>query len=194
MSISNDIASLIRQFEERIKQVETIASPLNEEQFRWRPEPDRWSICENIMHLALSPGDYYPIIARAAEKARIGGYGLKGTFTKGTIRAQLFIKMLAQPIRIRSKTVKSLVPGEPRGKKEVLNDFRESQTRLIELLRDFDGVDLGKAMMNSPYVNFLRMTVAQAFEVLLVHNDRHIWHMQQIVNHREFPHAESHIS
>ncbi len=194
MSISNEIASLVRQFEERIRQVEAIAAPLTEEQFRWRPEPERWSICENIMHLALSPGDYYPIIARAAENARIGGYGLKGAFTKGTIRAQLFIKMLAPPIRIRSKTYKSLVPGVPRGKAEVLDDFRGSQTRLIELLREFDGVDLGKAMMSSPYVNFLKMTVAQAFEVMLVHNDRHIWHMQQILEHHDFPHAESTVS
>jgi hypothetical protein len=43
------------------------------------------------------------------------------------------------------------------------------------------GVDLDRATMRSPYLKLLKMPLYSAYQVLLLHADRHLWLAREIL-------------
>ncbi|MBI4410545.1 MAG: DinB family protein, partial [Gemmatimonadetes bacterium] len=81
-----------------------------------------------------------------------------------------------------------LVPPAGGGPKhELLADFRAAQGEVVASLRAAEGVDLGRAKLRSPFFKPLKLTAGQAFQVILAHTRRHIWHMRRVLEDAHFP-------
>jgi hypothetical protein len=153
---------------------------------RWRPEPNRWSIAEHVAHLGLTNRPYLDAIDEAIERARASGLLGSGPFRYGWL-GNRFVRSMEPPPGFRIRTFKRLVPSLDRAAADALVGFEVAQRRLMESLERAEGVDLGRAKIRSPFFKLLKLSVGQAFDVILAHNRRHVWHVDRVLSHPEFP-------
>lgn len=168
--------------------VRILVSSLTERQFSWRPDPDRWSVGQNLSHLTLTNRSYLGAVARAVEEARARGHLATGPYRHGWL-GNWFIRILEPPPRMRVKTFARLDPPLEGSKPEVLDEFEAAQNETLESMRAANGVDLGRARFPSPFLGALKFSVGQAYRIILAHNRRHFFQIRRILEHDDFPRA-----
>ena len=69
----------------------------------------------------------------------------------------------------------------------VAGSFRERAERLIELAEKADGLPLGVVWIATPVSRWLKVSLAQAFEVHTLHTPRHLGQAERVKGHESFP-------
>jgi hypothetical protein len=174
------IEALIQELERQTAEVEGLAAPLTDERFFRRTSGGKWSVAEHVAHLAVSNRPYLESIGVAAERARAKGWLRPGPYRGGWLMNR-FTRSMEPPVERGLKTFKQLQPPADMDRAGVMRDFRATQEDMVVSLRAADGVDLGRAKLRSPFLKLLTMPVIGAYEFLVAHNRRHIWHMTNIV-------------
>lgn len=159
---------------------------LTDAQLGWRPTPDRWSIGEHMVHLALAARPYLDAIERSLAEAKAAGWLAPPPYRYGRI-GEWFARTMEPPVRTRIRTTKRLVPAQPTARDAVLADFVAVQDQLVRSMESADGVDLGRATMRSPYMRLLKLSIGSAYRVLLAHNRRHLWHVRRVLAEPSMP-------
>jgi hypothetical protein len=150
--------------------------PLTEEQLRWKPGPDRWSIVECLQHLNLAERYYIRNMQHKVEKLGL----IQTTPTDQTLqsdwvgKAMLYavnpevkIKLPAPGI-VRPRSAADLVPTE------VMAQFLELQNLLRTLLDKAVFLDWNQDKVMTLFGNWLKMRVGDAFLMLVAHTERHM--------------------
>lgn len=172
--------------EEQSDRVRSMVSPLSERQFFWRPDPDRWSLGQNLTHLALTNRSYVRAVERAVEEARANGHVADPPYRHPWL-GRWFIRALEPPPRLKVKTFSRLEPPEDGSREEVLGEFEEAQREVLRSMEASNGVDLGRARFPSPFFGALKLSVGQAYRIILAHNRRHFHQMRGILENESFP-------
>jgi hypothetical protein len=79
-ALSPELRDYVRQFEDVKSAARHLVEGLSDEQLRWEPAPDRWSIAECFSHLNVTADQYYPAIDRSMRLARERGLLGEGPF------------------------------------------------------------------------------------------------------------------
>ena len=159
-----------------LETVEREFTPLTDEQLRWKPAPDRWSIVECLQHLNLAERFYVRNIQHKIDKL-----GLVQTnpidqpvISDWVGKAMLFavdptVKIkLPAPGMIRPRPAADLVPAD------VLGQFVELQTLLLSLLDKAVYLDWNQEKVMSLFGNWLRIRLGDALKMLIAHTERHM--------------------
>ena len=182
----------LRECAEELKaqtaEVRALVSPLTEDQVSWQPDPDRWSVGQNLVHLALTNHSYVKAVDDAVEEARSRGDVADPPYRHPWL-GRWFIRVLEPPARLKVKTFSRLEPPESRPKEEALEDFEAAQGEVRRSMGSANGVDLGRARFPSPFLGALKLSVGQAFRIILAHNRRHFHQIRGILDHDGFPRA-----
>jgi hypothetical protein len=156
----------------------------------WRPDAGRWSIGEHISHLALTNDEYLDTLEAALEEAREKGHLGPPPYDSSFIGSR-FVRSLEPPVNRRFKTFKRLIP--PAENETPIADrlaaFERGMDRYAALLESNADIDFGRARMRSPFLWFLRLTLAEGAETVLAHNRRHLWLVDEVVRSPGFPAA-----
>ncbi len=174
------MADLLARAEAQTSKVEAQIAPLTNDAFLTRPQPDKWSVAEHLQHLVLTNQAYILTVDQAVARARAQGLEGEGPFGGGRF-VNGFIRRLAPPVTRRFKTFKSVTPPPELDRVTVTRGFMETQAALVDALVQADGVDLNRVKIRSPLLRLLKMNAFQALSLLVVHNDRHLWHLDQIL-------------
>jgi hypothetical protein len=81
-ALSPELRDYVRQFEDVKSAARHLVEGLSDEQLRWEPAPDRWSIAECFSHLNVTADQYYPAIDRSMRLARERGLLGEGPFVR----------------------------------------------------------------------------------------------------------------
>ncbi len=181
-----ELRDMVGQAEAQKREVAQLVGTLTDTQLNWRPEPQRWSIGEHIAHLCIATKPYLDTIADAVAAARARGLVAGPPYRYGWL-GNWFARTMEPPPRFRMKTIRRLIPQQPRSREEVVADFTATQDAVIRSLRAANGIDLGRVTMRSPYLSMLKLSVGSAFLVILGHNRRHIWHVRRILENPALP-------
>ena len=154
------------------------------DRFMERLVEGRWSPGEQIYHLVLSDRPYLETIDTSLREARIRGVTSEGPFRGGKI-GNWFASSMAPPVKRRMKTLKKLHPPLDLTAGQVVQAFEEVRGELVHSLESARGVDLDRAKIRSPFFKPLRMPLFSAYEVLLIHGDRHLWLALQMLEGKE---------
>ena len=167
-----------------------LMSSLTDEQFNWRPAPNRWSMCECFDHLNITAEQLFiPRIDAAIADARRRGLTSAGPFVYPALQ-RLFLRMNEPPPKIRFKAPTILKPKLIRPLAAVHGDFLNWQDRLGELIRQADGLDLQKARHRS-LMPLWTWSLGTFMAVMLAHERRHIWQAREVRNATGFPSARA---
>jgi|GEM_PF-5856151 len=112
------------------------------------------------------------------------------SYGKGTWVGRLLLGAL-DPARPKFKAVQSPKVFRPQvGEIEfgpLCTRFREAQMKWHEILRLADGLELGEVKLATPVSSLLRMTAAQAIQLHVFHEPRHLAQAERLTRHPDFP-------
>ena len=119
LALAREIDELRKQFEQISTDADTLVTPLGQEQFVWRPGPNRWSIAECLEHMNATARFYLPAIDEGiADAIRNGAYA-EGPF-KYNLIGRIFSHLMEPPARFRMRAAIDKMPGPQRPKRETL--------------------------------------------------------------------------
>jgi len=183
-TLAPEIDQFRNQFERLSADADALTAPLTDEQFRWRPDPDTWSIAECLDHLNVTARVYLPSLDEGISDAiRRGVYG-QGPFKYNWL-GRLSVRFTDW--RIRFTPPDDVQPAAGRTRREILAAFRAYQVQYIDRLRQANGVDLARARVRMPATSWVRIPLGSAFEMLLVHSHRHLAQARRVTEHENFP-------
>jgi hypothetical protein len=123
---------------------------------------------------------FLPVIEQSIEEGRKRGL----TTTKKPsmdLLGRVLRWFLEPPIRKRMATSAPFVPKAVRTKADAFGEFSSLQSKLIDLLHQAGGLDLGKLKIVSPFDKRVRYNLYSAFMIVVAHQRRHLWQAEQAV-------------
>jgi hypothetical protein len=186
LALAREIDELRQQFEHISADAETLVTPLDDEQFVWKPGPNLWSIAECLEHMNATARSYLPAIDEGiADAIRHGAYA-EGPF-RYSIIGRLFSRFMEPPARLRLRASIDKQPGPQRPKRETLAGFRAYQVQYIDRLRQANGIDLSRSCVRSPLAAWIRIPLGSAFVTMAAHERRHLWQARNVTQMETFP-------
>jgi hypothetical protein len=159
---------------------------MSEPAFNWRPKADVWSIGQCFEHLNTMAALYLQRIDEAIRDGRERGLTDSGPFRYGWLQ-RWFVRSMEPPARFRVRTRKKLQPPSSLPFQPTVSEFLRNQERLIETIRQADGLHLARVSVQSPVVSVFRFSLGITFANITAHERRHIWQAEQVRSHPDFP-------
>ena len=145
-----------------------------------RPEADRWSVAECLVHLNETSEAYIPTLKGAI--AQGGAPRPPGRPIRRDLPGWLLCRMLEPPARFHFKATGRFVPSlEVSERSQVLADFDRLQKTLLHLIKEGADLDLTRIRITSPFDGRLKYSVYSAFRILPVHQRRHLWQAERVL-------------
>jgi len=185
ITLAREVEEFRQQFDQISQDADALIQPLTDAQFTWQPSPNSWSVAQCIDHLNTTARLYLPQLDEAIANAiRRGTYG-EGPFSYNVI-GRFFTAAMEPPPRFRMRAPTSFQPPPARPRSEVVAAFKAYQVQFTDRLRQANGLDLARAKVRSPTVNWLRFSLGSGFGLMLAHERRHLWQARQIVARPDF--------
>jgi len=181
------LSDLREQFEAAARDARDLTQGLSSAQLGWQP-PAKWSIAECLDHLN-SGHRILPRFDKMFAEARQQGHSGREPYRAGLL-AGLYIRAAEPPVkRLRFKSPKAYRPRPNDELADALPRFLDLQEGLARRTRDAEGLDLNGLRLSSPVTRRFRMSVAEWFAFLAVHQRRHLWQARRVREHPDFPAA-----
>jgi hypothetical protein len=155
----------------------TVAYGLSDEQLAWS-RPCRWSIGQLFEHLVVAADSY-----ASKMRGRIFDAHAPHTMAEAEVEWEpslmgwMMVKRLRSPRPMPAPRI--FTPG-PVSRVEVVNAFIQRQANLTYLLRASAALHWNRVRTTSPVNPLIRLNLGDAFQILIVHAQRHIGQMAQL--------------
>jgi hypothetical protein len=168
-----DAKSVARQISECRRRAQALVSGLTPQQLSTRPRPEQWSIAHCLAHLNVTASVVRDLMARAIERGRRERRFGRGPFPIG-FRGMFLIWIAEPPPRFPIPAPASIRPpariGDPL---QLLPVFLKAQDEWERLMREQEGLDLGRVTFGSPTSVFYA-NLAAALPWMMAHQSRHL--------------------
>ena len=182
-----DVQEWLRQNTAIQEDARRLAAGLSDAQFNWSPAVGRWSIGQCLDHLNISNAKQLALLETGIARGRVEGRLGDGPFRYGLV-SRLFRRIMEPPVRLR--WVKAPPPFQTAADKaaaEVTGEFQAIHERLIEALRQADGLDLPGVRVTSAFNDKIDYSLGMAFWIMAAHDRRHLWQAWQVRRSPGFP-------
>jgi hypothetical protein len=184
--LADELQGYYRQIEQVKMDAEELIQGLDDDQFNWRPSEQRWSIGDCLEHLNVTSRLYWPVMTQAMMHSRMNGLMSPGPF-KHPWLGNLFVRTMEPPVRKRFKASRKFSPLQNQPLPLVWSQFVNFQDRMLEMIREANGVDLARTKLQSPAFKLIKLTLGQAFGLVTAHERRHVWQAQEVKKDVNFP-------
>ena len=141
------------------------------EELNFKENGERWSVLECIEHLNIC-GRFY--IAEIEKSIHASQRSNEIDFKSGLFGNYFAKSMLPKETMNKIKTFKSMNPVNSKLDKSVLEEFRNQQNSLLELLEQAKGVSLTNNKTGIFVSKWIRIRLGDSFRVVIYHNLRHV--------------------
>jgi beta-N-acetylhexosaminidase len=159
---------------------------LTEEQVRWSPGPECWSVGDCLEHLTIVGSLVVTKIREAVDRGWKEGVIGTGPYHYSW-PGRMFIESLQPGSRIRVKTVRLYTPSQSLAKEELLKNFLEQQNGYRNAMTLANGLDLVRVKVASPANRWLRLSLGVWFAAMVAHEKRHLEQARRVILESEFP-------
>jgi hypothetical protein len=178
------LADLHRRADAADARARALAGDLSPTQLGWTPPDGGWSVGQVLEHLVVSADDYLPRMRAAA--ARAGPADAAARPWRPSLVGRLLVGAVDPRSARRQRAPRRWRPA-PAPRPAVLEEFLRTQEALRSLLRAADGLDPARARLSSPVSPLLRLTLADALTILVLHAERHLAQAERVRRAPGFP-------
>jgi hypothetical protein len=146
--------------------------------FAVRPQPDRWSAVECLVHLNMSAAPYFPMWDGAIEQSAGTGQAPREKY-RLDFWGWVLVWTLEQPPRFRFPTQNPFEPVNAGPIDEVLPAFLERQQRILQVIDASRHVALDAIKVTSPFARQVRYSMWSSFCLTAAHERRHLWQAER---------------
>ncbi len=163
---------------------------LSDDQFNWKPSPERWSVAECLAHLNVVHAGYEPVLDRLIAAAP--RTSAPGPMTYGWV-GRRFVQSLrpgAPPMRSPRAMRPTASQSRARSRfdrEQTLAEFEASTERLLGAVDAACAVDAGRIRVPLPILPLLRLRLPSILDGLGQHALRHVGQAERVVAHAGFP-------
>jgi len=161
-----------------------LVAGLTREQLNWQPAPGSWSVGQCLEHLCATNDCYLaPIREALAGRPEISVEEIHpGWF------ARWFLRSFVEPTA-GGKRAQAPAKIQPASQVElsVLDHFLASNEALREVISQAQRKDVNRIRFKNPFVPGLRFSVGTGFEILVLHERRHLLQAERARNAAGFP-------
>ena len=174
-----EVRDVIREFRDIGKEATQQFGHLNMEQLNWKPSPDKWSIGQVFDHLITSNSTYFPGLEKIIHNEKKNSFWEKLPLLPKIWGGWLKKAML--PGQGKFKAPKKFKPSSSRIPETIMDDFMQSQEKLIALIEKTESLNRDKIIFTSPVSPIITYSLADIYEILLNHEKRHLLQAQRIL-------------
>jgi len=181
------LRTIVTEAEKNNETARYLVAGLSDSQLNWKPSPKVWSIAQCLQHLTIASSEFERYFTKAIEQAR----------TKRPVSAPLayrpsmiggwLIKQLVPETTRKAPAPKIFRPAESSSIHDALGSFLKQQERFLGFVRESEGIDYNRARLRSPVTPLMRYSLADAFVVTIVHEQRHLGQGRRICELPGFP-------
>ena len=159
----------------------SIVNGVDFEQLNERPQPDKWSIAECLVHLNRSSQAEIDVINSVFERTEAKKV-VAGKQFKMDLLGRLLKWTLGPPPMFFSKmkTTKPFQPAEIEPASEILPTFLALQERLKACVDTAAGLSMDQVKVVSPFDKRVKYNLFSFFHILLAHERRHLWQAEKV--------------
>ena len=180
-----DLPSLIAAANQVAADAKPTFGNLSPSQLNWKPSAERWSVGQCFDHLLTSNRGYLPIIDDVL-KGRKQSFWESMPLLPG-LAGKLLIKSLDPATRRKIKAPKRFEPAQSDITPEVINNFVDQQTLIVEKMKATEHLDLERIIITSPAVAAVTYSLMDAYRVIVVHEHRHFQQAKRVTEETAFP-------
>jgi len=180
-----ELASLQVQLATVKAEASALVSGLRESQFNWRPNPQKWSMAECLLHLNIVGDCYVRKIETALEEAKMRGIVARGGASPGFLHKWV-LAATEPPAKRRYKAPRGTTPSYGQPITAVLPTFLHLQDQLTLQIEQSNGLDLRRVKVQRPGWPF-RFNLLLTLEWIAAHERRHLWQARQVRENPAFP-------
>ncbi|MEZ5162509.1 MAG: DinB family protein [Fimbriimonadaceae bacterium] len=157
------------------KRLLAITEGRTDEKMTTRDKHGHWSMCETIHHMIQASEGYPAAIEKAIEKTRYQRPHI-GAVELSTL-GKLIIKHGGPGGNAPAPS--HIVPKNDMTRDEVVGKWVEVHHRLSEVTKLAESIDIVKTEARSPIFKLISLRLADAFEILVMHSERHIQQLEE---------------
>ena len=159
-------------------------SYLPETQFNWKPQADKWSVGECILHLVKTNNLY---LTKIESIFTLAAFGAEKDFPyKQSFMGKLIAKGVDPANVRRTKTFKVFFPASSNIQKNIIDEYINSSKKFIELTQKMLSLDLRKYKLSSPVNKLIRLNLGDPLIIIPLHDERHLNQAERVMNLGKF--------
>jgi hypothetical protein len=174
------------RLEEAAKLLNTDLSGLSDQQFNWKPAADSWSIAQCILHLVKTNKSYLGIYEKFAtgtyERTWWEKVGLFNSFW-----AKFFING-TDPNNVRKWKAPAVVqPTQSHIAQTISEKLLEQNGKFLGYYEKLGNSEHASLVISSPLASVITYPLSTTFEVISLHELRHLQQALRVKNNPQFP-------
>lgn len=156
--------------------VEREFGTLSEEQLRWKPAPDKWSIIECLQHLNLAERFYIRNIQHKVERLGLIQSNPSDQVLEAGLVGRVLCWLVDPNTKLKVKAPSIIKPrrADEWDVRQVLGHFVELQTLLHDSIDRVVYLDWNKTKLSTLFGNWLKIRLGDAMRMLVLHTERHL--------------------
>lgn len=171
---------LVQLLNESRKEFLEAVSSLNDEQWRWKPAPERWSVGECAEHIVLSEASLFARAQVALKSAPDSEWEKK---TAG--KTELLLAVMAQR-QGKATSPEEIRPTGKMSRAEIMKQFSENRTRTLDFAEQTQ-LPLKEHLAAHPFPIFNPLNAYQWVLYIPLHNMRHDKQIEEVKATPGFP-------
>jgi hypothetical protein len=153
---------------------------LSEREIHWKPDPETWSIAQNIEHLILINQSYFPMIDKLRNKNHKKPFTANFSFLVNFF-GRTILKSVQPSTSRKTKTFSIWKPAENSMSKNVVFRFMKHQEKLKQKIIQSEDLLKQNAIISSPANPKIVYKIDAAFKIILAHEERHFQQAKKLL-------------
>ncbi len=181
---SDYVEGLMRRSEEAEARALDLVRSFSQDQFNWKPGPDRWSVGQCLDHLLTANRLYLVRIRAVLPGARAADRGRP--FRPGPVGSR-FARSLGSNATRKQRTPRTFAPSASTLPVELAREFAAQQAELRDVMSRSLTVDLTRTRVASPVSRLIRFRLGDILMLLVNHQERHLNQAERVTRAEGFP-------
>jgi DinB superfamily len=179
---AEDRAKVIRLLKDSHKQTLDLMEGLSEEQLKFKPAPEKWSVLEVAEHIYLAEGLLFGSVEKALAEKQNPEWETK---TKG--KTEFLERVMVSRDR-KATAPESIVPSGKLTRDEVIAKLKESRAKSLKFAEETK-LPLKAHTLDHPFPVFNTLNAYQWLIYIPLHNIRHNKQIEEVKADPNFPKA-----
>jgi len=177
---SQERTQLVQLLRDSQKEFVAAVSNLSDEQWKWKPAPERWSVGECAEHILLSEGALFDKMQEALKNPPSDDWDAK-TGPKTAI----LLGVMAQR-QGKAQAPEEIVPSGKMPRAEIMQRYAEMRARTLKFAEETQ-VALKEHVTAHPFPIFNPLNAYQWILYIPLHNQRHDKQIEEVKSTAGFP-------
>lgn len=157
---------------------------LSTEEFNWKPDPHTWSVAQNIDHLITINSTYFPILDDIQANRYPAPWLGRIAFIP-RMMGNLVYNACLPDRKKKMKTFSIWEPTQSEMDETILEKFEIHQAELADRIRKSEAALDRGMVIRSPAQASLIYPLARAFDIIVVHEKRHLEQAKEVQRARQ---------